>query len=257
MTFPQGTPVAKVNGQDTLTVSGNSAAGVAAGGGGPDSDSSGTIRVFGQYESLTFTVTPNFGDGTNPDGIYFHLAASPVPPPPEPEPEPPPPTTENPPAPVAMAVETPKQEPPAFDSVVLSVEFDRPAAEVQWDLNDDGTFETSCDGSDTGVKIRPPGGEVRAADVWWAAARGKDSAGNVGPTIRRDLEIQPPAPFVEVAAPIQEDINKAIAAKPAHMCGNAQQTRRRCRSTISSWCATGLRGHRSACRARSTPARCR
>jgi hypothetical protein len=70
-TFPPGTPIAKVSGDPTLTVTGSTVSGFAAG----STDSNGTIRLYGRYLSLQFQAEPNFADGDVPDGIYLQIGA--------------------------------------------------------------------------------------------------------------------------------------------------------------------------------------
>jgi hypothetical protein len=71
VTFPS--PVTKVSGDQTLTVSGNAVAGQANG--GTPTDSNGTVRLTGSFDHVTFTVVPNFGGG-QPDGIEMQVGAA-------------------------------------------------------------------------------------------------------------------------------------------------------------------------------------
>jgi hypothetical protein len=70
-TFLPGTPVTKASGDPTLTVTGSTASGFAAG----SIDSNGTLRLYGLYTSLEFQAEPNFADGDIPDGIYLQIGA--------------------------------------------------------------------------------------------------------------------------------------------------------------------------------------
>jgi hypothetical protein len=72
--FPPNTRIDRLSGDPTFELQGNTVRGHAAG----STDSSGTIRLAGQYSSVTFTATQNFVGSA--DGIELQVGASPVPP---------------------------------------------------------------------------------------------------------------------------------------------------------------------------------
>ena len=73
--FPAGTSITKLSGEDSFTVSGSSVVGALAG----SSDASGSVRLNGVFESISFSATPVYAAPTE-DGIYLHVGASPEPP---------------------------------------------------------------------------------------------------------------------------------------------------------------------------------
>ncbi|MGW7463830.1 hypothetical protein ACWGJT_03780 [Streptomyces xantholiticus] len=73
ITFPPGTPVVRVSGTPTFSLSGTTVTGVVAG----SLDSGGTLRINGTVTELEFTADPVFSDGTIPDGFYLQVGALP------------------------------------------------------------------------------------------------------------------------------------------------------------------------------------
>lgn len=69
VTFPPGTIVTKLSGQDAFTVSGNTVSGTLAG----QDDSSGTVQLTGIFDSLQFAAAPTFGGPTSVDGIVVQV----------------------------------------------------------------------------------------------------------------------------------------------------------------------------------------
>jgi hypothetical protein len=67
LAFPAGTQIEKVNGEDTLTVSGSSVVGVLAG----SHDANGTVRLKGTFESIPFSATPVYSPASTEDGIFL------------------------------------------------------------------------------------------------------------------------------------------------------------------------------------------
>ncbi len=67
--FPPGTPVARISGDPTFSLSGTTVTGVVAG----SLDSGGTLRIYGTVTELRFTAIPVFADGTSPDGFYLQI----------------------------------------------------------------------------------------------------------------------------------------------------------------------------------------
>lgn len=67
--FPRATPVVRISGDPTFSMSGTTVTGVVAG----SLDSGGTLRVYGTVDQLTFTAEPVFADGTDPDGFYLQV----------------------------------------------------------------------------------------------------------------------------------------------------------------------------------------
>ena len=90
LAFPEGTGITELSGQDSFTVSGSSAVGALAG----SSDASGTVRLDGVFESVSFAATPVYTP-PNEDGIYLQVGASPESPTPPPTLPPTPPGPEN------------------------------------------------------------------------------------------------------------------------------------------------------------------
>jgi hypothetical protein len=83
--FSPGTVVSKVAGQNTFTVSDSSVTG-AVGPSGQTGDANGTVRLSGEFDFLSFSVTPVFVAAQG-DGIWVQVgaaAAAPPPPPPAP-----------------------------------------------------------------------------------------------------------------------------------------------------------------------------
>lgn len=83
LTFPAGTQVTRLSGDDGFTVDGNVIRGVAQGTPGPDgtprpNDSNGTAQLIGTFTTIRFTLTPNYDDnsGTIPDGVFLQLGAA-------------------------------------------------------------------------------------------------------------------------------------------------------------------------------------
>ena len=74
LTFPSGTEITKVSGEDTFTVSGHTVSGVAN---TATDDSRGTIQLIGTFTSLGFTA--DYG-GAFPDGFYVQVGADFAPP---------------------------------------------------------------------------------------------------------------------------------------------------------------------------------
>jgi hypothetical protein len=104
VTFPS--PVTKVSGDQTLTVSGNAVTGQANG--GTPTDSNGTVRLAGSFDHVTFTVVPNFAGG-QPDGIEMQVGAAGLTPAATPTP-----------APTPVATATPLASPQAGVRVVTA-----------------------------------------------------------------------------------------------------------------------------------------
>jgi hypothetical protein len=77
--------LSKVSGQETFTVAGSSVTGAVLDGVVPN-DANGTVRLIGDFDSLSFSVTPLF-EAAQGDGIWFQVgaaAAALTPPPPAP-----------------------------------------------------------------------------------------------------------------------------------------------------------------------------
>ena len=72
--FPPGTVLSKVSGQETFTVAGSFVMGAVLSG-GPPNDANGTVRLIGDFDSLSFSVTPLF-DAAQGDGIWFQVGAA-------------------------------------------------------------------------------------------------------------------------------------------------------------------------------------
>jgi hypothetical protein len=67
ITFPTDIPVAKVSGESGFTVNGSSVSGTPSNtiGSSGNSDASGTIRLTGSYDSISFTAVPNYTGPTD------------------------------------------------------------------------------------------------------------------------------------------------------------------------------------------------
>ncbi len=84
LALPAGTAVTRISGDQGLHVSGATVTGTAANppvlpdGSLGLSDSNGTVAISGLFPSLTFTLTPNFGDGSGPDGVFLQLGGFPL-----------------------------------------------------------------------------------------------------------------------------------------------------------------------------------
>lgn len=76
LTFPPGTQVSKVSGDDGLRAVGNTVTGTPANAviPGGATDSSGTVRLSGVFSELRFSVV--FGDGSVPDGVFFQIGGT-------------------------------------------------------------------------------------------------------------------------------------------------------------------------------------
>ncbi|GIJ77828.1 hypothetical protein SAMN05443287_11178 [Micromonospora phaseoli] len=74
LTFPPGTPVVRVSGDPTFSLSATTVTGAVAG----TLDSGGTLRIYGRMTELSFTADPVFADGTVPDGFYLQVGAVPA-----------------------------------------------------------------------------------------------------------------------------------------------------------------------------------
>jgi hypothetical protein len=73
--FQAGTQITRVSGDSSFTVAGATV----TGGGSPNPDASGTVRLDGTFSSVTFTST-TVDPPLQPDGIYFHVGVK-LPPP--------------------------------------------------------------------------------------------------------------------------------------------------------------------------------
>jgi hypothetical protein len=76
LTFPPGTEVSKISGDDGVQIADNTVSGEPASAvvpGGPN-DSNGTVRLSGVFSELTFTLV--FGDGSVPDGVFFQIGGT-------------------------------------------------------------------------------------------------------------------------------------------------------------------------------------
>ncbi|MFE2492106.1 hypothetical protein ACFXGR_54980 [Streptomyces mirabilis] len=82
LTFPTGTAVTRLSGDDGFVVAGNVVTGTAANPvPGPDgtmglSDSNGSIQLTGAFATVTFTLVPNFADGSIPDGVFLQVGGA-------------------------------------------------------------------------------------------------------------------------------------------------------------------------------------
>jgi hypothetical protein len=81
LTFPAGTQVSRLGGDANFVVAGNQVTGCAQGTPGSDgtlcaADSRGSIRVTGSFTTITFTLEPNFGDGSIPDGVFLQVGGA-------------------------------------------------------------------------------------------------------------------------------------------------------------------------------------
>ncbi|MFF7231696.1 hypothetical protein [Streptomyces sioyaensis] len=84
MTFPPGTTVNRLNGDDTedqrkFTVEDNKVIGrpfQPQPPGAEPTDSSGSIRLPGRFSSITFQVKPNFTGGSGNDGIHLQVGGT-------------------------------------------------------------------------------------------------------------------------------------------------------------------------------------
>ena len=72
--FPPGTVLSKVSGQETFQVVDSSVMGAVLSV-GPPNDANGTVRLIGDFDSLSFSVTPLF-DAAQGDGIWFQVGAA-------------------------------------------------------------------------------------------------------------------------------------------------------------------------------------
>jgi hypothetical protein len=82
LTFMSGTAVIRLSGDAGFSVDGSLVTGIAANPvAGPDgtlgpSDSNGTVRLTGAFATITFTLVPNFADGSIPDGVFLQLGGT-------------------------------------------------------------------------------------------------------------------------------------------------------------------------------------
>lgn len=78
VTFAPGTAVVRVSGDTGFQVAGNVVTGVLADlhGAAGLTDSNGSVRLAGAFGTLTFTVVPNFADGSTPDGVFLQVGAT-------------------------------------------------------------------------------------------------------------------------------------------------------------------------------------
>jgi sugar lactone lactonase YvrE len=82
LTFPAGTALTRLSGDDHFVVAGNVVTGNKAdpvarfdGTLGP-SDSNGSVRLAGAFSTIKFTLVPNFADGTIPDGVFLQVGGA-------------------------------------------------------------------------------------------------------------------------------------------------------------------------------------
>ncbi|MFG3604532.1 hypothetical protein [Micromonospora chersina] len=81
LTFPPGTTVTRLSGDADFVANGNVVTGklanpVVTGDTLGPSDSNGSIRLNGTFSTITFTLVPNFADGSIPDGVFLQVGAA-------------------------------------------------------------------------------------------------------------------------------------------------------------------------------------
>jgi hypothetical protein len=72
MTFPVGTTITRVSGDEGFSLRGNEVVGTPAGAG----DANGTIRLTGRFDTISFDLRPNFVGGSGTDGVFLQVGGT-------------------------------------------------------------------------------------------------------------------------------------------------------------------------------------